>query len=280
METDPVDQLDREWRQLSSGPLRSKLRAWAEHEPALAPFVDPVTLIRFLRRPGPWAARDALLKALLFRARVDPLAGRVVLEALLPGLKRVAERVILDARDRDELWSLLLAYAWEQIRTYPLERRPSRIAANLLLDTRRKTLDEFLRERARTRIRPDALNTPRARRRPAHQELPAALPSTAHAPRAQGDVDALLHAAVEAGAISSYEAELIARTRIDGVALHELATAASVAYHTLNVRRIRAERRLLLFLGHAARTRSPQAARQAEPARGGSSTTATGSNAR
>lgn len=268
MEADPVEQLDREWRQLSSGRLRLKLREWAEHEPALAPFADPATLIRFLRRPGPWAARDALLRALLFRARVDPLAGRVVLEAVLPGLKRVAERVILDARDRDELWALLLACAWEQIRTYPLERRPSRIAANLLLDTRRKTLDEFLRERARTRFRPDDVKAPRARRGAAQQESPAALPSTTPSrPQAQGDVDALLHSAVEAGAISSEEAELIARTRIDGFALHELAAAAQVAYHTLNVRRIRAERRLLLFLGHAARTRSAAEGREAEAAR-------------
>lgn len=269
MAIDPVDQLDREWRHLSGGRLRSKLSEWAEHEPALAPFVEPATLIRFLRRPGPWAARDALLRALLFRARVDPLAGRVVLEALLPGLKRLAERVILDARDRDELWSLLLACAWEQIRTYPLERRPSRIAANLLLDTRRKTLDEFLRERARTRCRSDDTKaTPRARRRPAHQEFPAALTSAAATrPQAHGDVDALLDSAVEAGAISSEEAELIARTRIDGAALHELAATAGVAYHTLNVRRIRAERRLLLFLGHAARTRSAAEGREAEAAR-------------
>lgn len=268
MEIDPVDQLDREWQQLCSGRLRLKLRQWAEHEPALAPFVEPATLIRFLRHPGPWAARDALLRALLFRARVEPLAGRVVLEALLPGLKRLAERVILDARDRDELWSLLLAYAWEQIRSYPLERRPSRIAANLLLDTRRKTLDEFLRERARTRFRPDDVKAPRARRHAAHREFPAALPSTAPSrPQAQGDVDALLRGAVEAGAISSEEAELIARTRIDGAALHDLAATAGVAYHTLNVRRIRAERRLLLFLGHVARTRSAAEGREGEAAR-------------
>jgi DNA-directed RNA polymerase specialized sigma24 family protein len=194
------------------------------------------------------------------------------LEALLPGLKRVAERVIFDARDREELWSLLLACAWEQIRTYPLERRPSRIAANLLLDTRRKTLDEFLRERARTRFRPDDMNAARRAGRGAdrHRDVAVAMPSAAaSSPRAQADVDALLRTAVEAGAISSDEAELIARTRIDGVALHELARAANVAYHTLNVRRIRAERRLLLFLGHAGIARSSQAGRRAASVHGG-----------
>jgi hypothetical protein len=270
VELDPVDQLDREWQQLSSGRLRPKLREWAEAEPALAPFADPATLIRFLRRPGPWAARDALLRALLYRARLEPLAARVVLEALLPGLKRVAERVILDSRDRDELWSLLLACAWEQIRTYPLERRPSRIAANLLLDTRRKTLDQFLRERARPRSRPDGNGAGRARQRAVEQREAAASLSAASSARQQvhGDVDALLATAVEAGAISREEAELIARTRIDGVALHELAAAASVAYHTLNVRRIRAERRLLLFLGRTAVRPTAQAARATASHRG------------
>lgn len=271
MELDPVAQLDREWQQLSSGRLRSKLREWAEAEPALAPFADPATLIRFLRRPGPWAARDALLRALLYRARLEPLAARVVLEALLPGLKRVAERVILDSRDRDELWSLLLACAWEQIRTYPLERRPSRIAANLLLDTRRKTLDQFLRERARPRSRPDSpTGARRARQRAIEQREAAASLTAASSARQQahGDVDALLATAVEAGAISREEAELIARTRIDGVALHELAAAASVAYHTLNVRRIRGERRLLLFLGRTAVRPTAQAARATASRRG------------
>ena len=132
--------LEREWLALS-GPVSRRLPEWGAREPALARFRSPDELIRFLLRPGPWAARDAVLAALLAQARVEPLAARVVLAALLPGLKRIAEEVILDARDRDELWQLLLACAWERIRGYPLERRPSRIAANLLLDARRRALD-------------------------------------------------------------------------------------------------------------------------------------------
>ena len=131
----------------------------------------------------------------------------------------------------------MLGHAWQQIRRYPLARRPRRIAANLLLDTRRAALAEFTRER-------------RGRREPPAQQLaPAAAPG--------GDVEALLGRAVTAGALSSEEAELILRTRIDGVPLARLATEAGVAYHTLNVRRLRAERRLLLFLGH----RGPSARR-------------------
>ena len=39
-----------------------------------------------------------------------------------------------------EVWSLLLAHAWERICSYPLARRPERVAANLLYDTLRDTL--------------------------------------------------------------------------------------------------------------------------------------------
>ena len=55
--------------------------------------------------------------------------------------------------------------------------------------------------------------------------------------------------AVAAAAISEEEAELILRTRIDGADLRALADEAGLAYNTLVVRRLRAERRLLLFLG-------------------------------
>jgi hypothetical protein len=47
-------------------------------------------------------------------------------------------------------------------------------------------------------------------------------------------------------AISEEEAELILRTRIDGADLHALADAAGRAYHTVKVRPLRAEKRLLL----------------------------------
>jgi hypothetical protein len=61
--------------------------------------------------------------------------------------------------------------------------------------------------------------------------------------------EALLGRAVIAGALAEEEAEMILRTRIDGISLARLAAEAGLAYHTLNVRRLRAERRLLLFLG-------------------------------
>ncbi|MCW5951072.1 MAG: hypothetical protein KIT69_02275, partial [Propionibacteriaceae bacterium] len=76
------------------------------------------------------AAPDAVLAALLRCG--DATAHRVVLQTMLG-------RAVLDAA-RDPLHDLgdYVAELWLGIATYPLSRRPSRIAANLALDTRKR----------------------------------------------------------------------------------------------------------------------------------------------
>lgn len=232
MDRVPLDRLDREWQALASSTLPARLRAWALEEPVLAAFASPTALIRFLHtgRAGP--QKDAVLRALLACSRVDPLAARVVLQAVRPGLKGLARRIFLDADDVEQLWQLLLASVWEQIRTYPLERRPRRIAANLLLDSMRATLNELARERRRRAELPA---------RPVVPDAAAATPMP--------DVETLLARGVAAGAISADEAELILRTRIDEEPLASAAREFGVSYNVLRVRLQRAERRLLLHLG-------------------------------
>jgi DNA-directed RNA polymerase specialized sigma24 family protein len=232
---DLIERLEEEWPVLASGPLLARLRAWSAEEPALAGFATPQHLLRQLRGlRGDHRAEDEILAALVRQAQTDPLAARVVLQALLPGLKALARRILLEASERDELWSALLAHCWERIRSYPLERRPARIAANTLLETIKKTTYELRRQR---RDRDLFTNDP-----PPEQ---AALAS------AGSDVERLVQRAIAAAAISADEAELILRTRIDHVDLHSLADEAGLAYHTVKVRRLRAEKRLLLFLGHS-----------------------------
>lgn len=226
---DPIVHLTGSWRQGGAGRrLAAALRGWSDSDPALRRFDSTEELFRFLRT-DPSADRDDVFCALLRRAKQDQLAGLVVLEAVLPGLKRLAGQLLFDGSDRDEVWSLLLANVWEQITSYPVERRPRRVAANLLLDTRKRTLAE------RDRIREQA-------RRPEAWEAiaPAGL---------GGSVDLLLDRAAEAGAISRDEAELILATRIDGRPLAEVGAEFGVSYQALLMRRIRAEKRLLFFLG-------------------------------
>src|SRR5579863_1649713 len=137
----PVDMMDSDWwHEQHRAVLLGQFDAWREVEPALAAFRNPAAAVRFLRGPGAGARKDEILCALLRYARWEPLAGRVVLEAILPGLKNMAGRLLVDVRDREELWSVLMACAWEHIRAYPVARRPRRVAANLLLDCLRGTL--------------------------------------------------------------------------------------------------------------------------------------------
>jgi hypothetical protein len=229
---DPVSSLDREWRQLASEVLPDHLRIWAQREPALAPFTDGARLIRFLREPAPSATKDELLRPLVRIAYDDPLAARVVLQALMPGLKRLAGRVLLDLSERDELWELLLAHAWERIRRYPLAQRPRRIAANILLDTLRRTMRELERERRRRhRSVTDATSTPPTRDQ-------------------RAEVTRTLLDAISAGAISQLEARIIFETRIQHCALAELAAELGLTYNACKIRRQWAEQRLLLHLGY------------------------------
>jgi len=228
----PVDVLDAAWRhELASPHLRRRFAAWQETEPALCAFRDLAALLRFLRRGKGSARKDEVLCALLRRARWEPIAGRVVLEAMLPGLKNLAGRLLTDARDREELWSVLLSSAWGRICAYPVARRPRRVAANLLLDS----LHDMLAALSYMRGDPVA----RA----------GTLSSRVVARGEPVGVDACFEAAVSAGAIRPEEAELILATRIDGTSLSVLAVEAGVSFDTLKHRRRRAERRLRLFLG-------------------------------
>jgi hypothetical protein len=233
---DVIEQLEAEWPALAAGPLQIRLQIWAAAEPALAGFATPQQLLRHLRSlRGRREAEDAILAALVRQAAEDAHAARMVLQALLPGLKALAGRLLLEPDEREEIWSALLAHCWERIRRYPLERRPGRIAANVLLDTLQKTTRELKRQR-------------RDRGELAGDLSPQPTEPTG------SDVERLLRRAVEATAISEQEAELILRTRIDRDDLRLLAQELQLPYNTLVVRRLRAEKRLLLFLGQPAVT--------------------------
>ena len=238
LRSDLIERLEAEWPVLAAGPLQDRLRCWAAEEPALAGFATPQQLLRHLRGlRGRRAAEDEILAALVRQAQPDAQAARVVLQALLPGLKALAGRLLLEPDEREEIWSALLAHCWERIRCYPLERRPSRIAANVLLDTLQKTTRELKRQR-------------RDRDELAGDQTPERTATAWD----DADVERLLRRAVRATAISTLEAELILRTRIDGADLAALARESGISYHALNTRRLRAEKRLLLFLGYGAVT--------------------------
>ena len=226
---DPIVQLARTWRQGFAGQqLAQRLRCWSEGDQVLARFEgSPELLFRFLRKP-PSAERDGVFCALLRQAKRDQLAGLVVLEALLPGLKALYGCILVDASENDELLALLLKNAWEQIVAYPVERRPGRVAANLLLDIRKATLKELVNQRPK-----------------AAGQLSGYEPALERG--SEGELAVLRGLA--AGVLNRGEVELILETRFGDRSLHVLAAERGVAYRALLMRRIRAEKRLLVFIG-------------------------------
>jgi len=240
----PVDMLASEWKLLAHSPrFLARFHVWRARHSALARFASPDAVVGFLRRPGSTSQKDAVLCALLAWAQREPLGARMVLEALRPGFMTLVARLARGSREREELMAMMLAALWEGIRTYPLSRRRRRVAANLLLDTMHRTLVELRAESA-------------WRASWAFQDTPVRERSGAD--EGKGDVEALLGEAVDAQAITAQEAELILATRIDGSELSALAHAAGVSYDAIRVRRQRAERRLLLYLGFRPVLRGPQ----------------------
>ncbi|MEO6156098.1 MAG: hypothetical protein ABIQ39_00550, partial [Ilumatobacteraceae bacterium] len=77
---------------------------------------------------------DTVLGQLVEFARTDPLAGRVVLQRLLPGLSAIARRRGTHMREHLEAFDELLSAAWSVISNFPVERRRHHVAASLLRD--------------------------------------------------------------------------------------------------------------------------------------------------
>lgn len=98
--------------------------------------LDQIVCLIQARTADP-AQRDAMLLVLLRRCQEgDRLAGRVVLQVMLPKVVNLAMGIVRRpdiSGDRDEAFSLAVAAMWQAIVTYPLRRRPTSVPANLAL---------------------------------------------------------------------------------------------------------------------------------------------------
>lgn len=85
-----------------------------------------------LAAPGCAADHERVLTRLVVLSRTDDLAARLVLQRLLTGLVSIAKR--WQRRHDGDALAELIAAAWLVVRTYPVERRPHHLVANLLRD--------------------------------------------------------------------------------------------------------------------------------------------------
>ena len=219
-----LDALDAEWRELAHSPrVRRRLRQWGRLHPALAGYPDLHEMLE-ARQAGPGAAQ-AILLGLARLAPHDELAARALLQALIPGIVRLAM-----TKDRDDPMAReeLVAIAWVRIRTYPTTRFGS-VAANVLRDTQK-------RYRAhRTIDVPKSLEL-----WPQDAETS---PSAEHEAMSQLMLDELV-AAKARGLVSDRGLGLVLRSRVADVPLQQIAAEEGVDVHALVVRRWREEQRL------------------------------------
>ncbi len=187
---------------------------------------------------------DAHLATLVALAGHDDLAARVVLQRIVPGLVRAARRRRHQGGMR-QAFDDVVANAWVVIRTYPLQRRPRRIAANLCRDAEyhafvrphrlrsgdeqpQGTLQSDRAGRPTTSDRPGARRTSRTDGR-------AAVMCTGM-PAAADEVRALLADALLSG-IDPAAVALVVTMHLEGRHPRVLATELAVSERTVRNRR-------------------------------------------
>lgn len=227
------DLLEDEWRRLSADRgARRRLREVCDAAGGAHSLGD---VERFVRAARP-ADADRVLLALVRRAvDDDPLAARVLLQLLLPGTRALARRWWA-LGDADERAAAAVTAVYHRIRRYPIERRPGRVAANILLDAAHEL----------RRAVPKVLATPSAD--PAAQAsavLDLAWPVPGAAAHPAVELTEVLAEAVAAGIVARDDAELIARSRIGGQRVADIAQHRGLRPRTLWDRRQRAEHALV-----------------------------------
>lgn len=142
-------QLSQEWIRLGAMPsMAHTLRKWGRAEPVLSGAVSLGALVDLIDS-SQGAEEDELLLALVRLAQAgQQLAGRVVLQAMLPKLARMVRTLRPtgnDGRWVEDRRHIAVAVFWEVLSAYPADRRRGRVAGNLALDT----LHELTRDQRR-----------------------------------------------------------------------------------------------------------------------------------
>jgi hypothetical protein len=176
---------------------------------------------------------DRSLAAVVGRAATDPTMARLVLQRVMPGVLSVAKRrANLAPGTFVEILHDLVANAWIAVCTYPLDRRPRKVAANLVRDIEYNTFTQQSRLR---RVATDAVAELPERSAPRHTN-----PGE--------DVITVLAAARNAGA-NADGLRLLGELVVAGRSVGELAASYGVSPRTILNRRLAAEADLI---AHAA----------------------------
>jgi hypothetical protein len=208
-----LQRMNHDWKVLQHDRQAAERTAcWAQEHPEFAGARTPqdvVDRLTALFRRGDWAGHDQALASLLRRVTADDfdgqLAWKVVVRVLLPKAVLMARTQVRPGAGWDTVFSAVLSALFEVVRTYPLNRRPRAIFANLSMDAlrlARRTLaadsDDRGELRRITRSLVPIAGEPQA----------SLIPSEAPAPCLQAELADLLARAAELKLISHDEPEL------------------------------------------------------------------------
>lgn len=132
-------QLISEWITLNSTTSASNtVTRWATSEPLLEGFQHPHEIVDAIDSAQPEQQDAYFLSLLRLTQQGQALAGRILLQLMLPKLGRISLRMA--ARDADTLWDedrkqLVVAEFWDIISNYAVDRRPNAVPVKLALDT-------------------------------------------------------------------------------------------------------------------------------------------------
>ncbi len=215
--------LNKEWSELATSlGGRRALERWCSNYPVMRQMADLDDLVTTRRDRS---TMDVALRGLAELAKTDEVASRALLQAMLPGLIRVASfEVVRDPDAMDEI----ITIAWELISAYPLQR-PGSVPANIVLDVRK----HYRRERFVSGL--------------LSIEVLPELPSTASSPEDRALARLRLEevrTARDQGIVNEVAFDAVVRTRVEGYTLAEVGALHGMEASVIHQRRWRAERRL------------------------------------
>jgi hypothetical protein len=210
-----LQSLNRDWAALSNDHRACDLvAAWAAEHSLFAGAQNPqgvVDKISALFRRGAWEEHDQAMSILLRRAKGagadQDLAWRTAARVMLPKAVSMAKSQQREGIRWDDIVSSMFSALFEVVGTYPLERRPRGVFANISMDTlvlAQKTMAADYDNRSALRDIGDSL-LPLAGDRSA-----ALLPAGDPDPATQAQLADCLVRAVELEIVSSDEPELCA----------------------------------------------------------------------
>lgn len=232
-ETEVIRRLEAEWRAMAgSWWLSRRLQTWAAEDARLA-FEDGDGLLAAAQRRdvSDWADRDRVLAALLDRFQDDPVARRVALQVVLPGIKSLIDG--LRGWDTEERAARVVATAVDVLAHCAAEPAGTPPSFRVFANTRRRALRAAIRDRSEPLVLVDDFT------RFENTDGPAAI---------NGDEEQRLEELVEwvreRGRLREETARLVVLTRAGGISLDDLAAVSHVHPQTLRQQRLRAEKRL------------------------------------